>query len=139
MARSLKPVYEEAPAAMKNKDKEHTQLSARTSRRKFTKSVAATLVAAPLAARLAQAQQPSTTKQAPAPPKPQPTPTPAAAVPSPVVEAYLAVARARFGEHLAPEQFEQLKKDIEGNVRSADRLRAVKLKNGDEPDFIFSA
>ena len=27
---------------------------------------------------------------------------------------------------------------MDGNVRAADRLRAVKLKNGDEPDFIFS-
>ena len=40
---------------------------------------------------------------------------------------------------LTPEQLEQIKKDIDANVKTADRLRAVKLKNGDEPDFVFSA
>jgi hypothetical protein len=32
-----------------------------------------------------------------------------------------------------------MKRDIEGNVRTAERLRASKLKNADEPDFIFIA
>jgi hypothetical protein len=56
-----------------------------------------------------------------------------------VAEAYAEVARARFGEQVTPEQFEQVRKDLEGNVRVAERLRAVKLKNGDEPDFVFNA
>jgi glucose/arabinose dehydrogenase len=107
------------------------------SRRSFTKTVAATLVCAPLSASLANAQTPATTKQAPAPPNPQPSP--AQAQPSPVAEAYAEVARARFGEQVTAEQFEQIKKDLEGNVRVAERLRAVKLKNGDEPDFVFNA
>jgi hypothetical protein len=107
------------------------------SRRSFTKTVAATLVCAPLSASLAHAQTPSTTKQAPAPPNPQPSA--AQAKPSPVAEAYAEVARARFGEQVTAEQFEQIKKDLEGNVRVSERLRAVKLKNGDEPDFMFSA
>lgn len=107
------------------------------SRRSFTKTVAATLVCAPLAASLARAQTPAKTKQAPAPPNPQPAP--ANARPSPVAEAYAEVARARFGAQVTSEQFEQIKKDLEDNVRVAERLRAVKLKNGDEPDFVFSA
>ena len=107
-----------------------------TSRRQFATSIAATLVAAPLAARLAKAQTPAK-KEPAAPPNPQPTPAPPK--PSPLAEAYAEVARTRFGEKLTPEQFEQLKKDMDGNVRAADRLRAVKLKNGDEPDFVFSA
>jgi hypothetical protein len=113
--------------------------STRTSRRKFTKAVATTIVAAPLASRLAQAQkkQPDATKQAPAPPNPQ-TATPPQK-PTPVAEAYAEVARARFGERLTPEQFEQVKKDLEANLQTAERLSAVKLKNEDEPDFIFSA
>ncbi|MDX6694202.1 MAG: hypothetical protein QOF02_1805 [Blastocatellia bacterium] len=109
----------------------------RTSRREFTKCVAATLAAAaPLAATMARAQTPAKTKQAPAPPNPSP---PAQEKPSPIAEAYAEVARARFSKQVTPEQFEQIKKDLEGNVRVAERLRAVKLKNGDEPDFVFSA
>jgi hypothetical protein len=110
----------------------------RDSRRAFTKTIAATLISAPLAAAtLSRAQTPTTTKQTPAPPNPQPSPAPAK--PSPVAEAYAEVARARFSQQVTPEQFEQIKKDLEGNARVADRLRAVKLKNADEPDFVFSA
>jgi len=111
--------------------------SKQTSRRNFAKSVATTLIAAPLAARMARAQTPAKPKEAPAPPTPQQTPAPQK--PSPLAEAYVEAARLRFGEHLKPEQMEQLKKDMEGNIRAADRLRAVKLKNGYEPDFIFNA
>lgn len=93
-------------------------------------------MAAPLAAQATlNAQTPPATKQAPAPPNPQPTPTP----PSPVAEAYAEVARLRFSDKLAPEELARMKRDIEGNVRTAERLRAFKLKNADEPDFIFIA
>ena len=111
----------------------------RASRREFTKTVAATLIGAPLAATaVVHAQTPAKTKQAPAPPSPEPQP-PAQTKPSPVAEAYAEVARARFGEQVTTEQLEQIKRDLEGNVRVSDRLRAVKLKNADEPDFAFSA
>ncbi len=119
------------------KPKSDLHSSPKTSRRQFAKSVATTLVAAPLAASLVKAQTPTKPKEATAPPNPQPTPTPQK--PSPLVEAYAEVARVRFGEKLTPEQLEQIKKDLDGNVRTADRLRAVKLKNGDEPDFVFTA
>jgi hypothetical protein len=33
----------------------------------------------------------------------------------------------------------RLRRDVVGNLRAADALRAVKLKNADEPDFVFSA
>lgn len=114
-----------------------TNSRAGTSRRQFTRSITAALVTAPLAASLAQAQAPPKPKEATAPPNPQPSPAPQK--PSPVAEAYAEVARARFGDKLTPEQLEQIKKDLEGNVRTADRLRSVKLKNSDEPDFIFGA
>lgn len=120
---------------MKPKDNSHA--SQKTSRRQFAKSIAATLVAAPLAAQFGQAQTPTKPKEAVAPPNPQPSPT-TTQKPTPLAEAYAEVARVRFGEKLTPEQLEQIKKDMDGNLRSADRLRAVKLKNGDEPDFIFS-
>jgi hypothetical protein len=112
--------------------------SVKTSRRQFAKNVGAAILTAPLAASLVQAQTPAPSKQkeAVAPPNPQPTPTPK---PSPAAEAYAEVAHARFGDKLTPEQMEQLRKDMEGNIRTAERLRAVKLRNEDEPDFIFIA
>jgi hypothetical protein len=118
---------------MKRTINPHT--SKQTSRRQFAKSIATTLVAAPLAASLVKAQTPRKPKEAAAPPNPQPSPAPQK--PSPLAEAYAEVARVRFGEKLTPEQLEQIRKDMDGNVRTADRLRAVKLQNGDEPDFIF--
>lgn len=111
------------------------------SRRRFTKTVAAAIAAAPLASLMAKAQTPPEvkTKEATAPPNPQPSPSPQQQKPSPVAEGYAQVARARFGEQVTPEQFEQIRKDLEGNVRLAERLRSVKLKNEDEPDFTFIA
>lgn len=108
-----------------------------TSRRQFAKSVATTLLAAPLAASLANAQTPSKPKEPAAPPNPQASPAPQK--PSPLADAYTEAARVRFGEKLTPEQLEQVRKDLDGNLRAADRLRAVKLKNADEPDFTFDA
>jgi hypothetical protein len=90
---------------------------------------------------MAKAQTPpgGKTKEAAAPPNPQPSPTTPQPL-SPVEEAYLGVARARFGEYVSmPEQVEQIKRDLRGNVRVAGLLRAVKLDNGDEPDFTFIA
>jgi hypothetical protein len=115
----------------------------RASRRRFTKTLAAAALAAP-AALAARAQTPPATKEPAAPPNPQPTPSPAPQQqgpprPSPVAEAYGEVARLRFGEHLTPEQLQAVKRDLEGNVRTAERLRAFKLKNSDEPDFAFEA
>ena len=109
-----------------------------SSRRRFAKTVAAALVAAPLAAVVAQT--PPATKEATAPPNPQPTPSPLTpSPPSPLALAYLEVARLRFGEKLSEEELTRLRRDINGNLRAADALRAVKLKNSDEPDFVFSA
>jgi hypothetical protein len=121
------------------KTKNRGSKSKRTSRREFTKTVAATLVAAPFASTLVgRGQTPARTKQASAPPNTQPSPA-QEEKPSPVAVAYAEVARARFGQQVTPEQFEQIRKDLEGNVRVAERLRAFQLKNSDEPDFVFSA
>ena len=122
---------------MSMETKPNSRDSERTSRRRFAKSIAATLVAAPLASRLADAQTPAKPKEPTAPPAtPQPTPAPQEL--SPVAAAYAEVARARFGDKLSPEQLEQIRKDLNSYVTTSDRLRAVKLKNGDEPDFVFS-
>ncbi len=111
--------------------------SERASRRRFTKTIAAAIVAAPLAASVVRAQTPAP-KQAPAPPNPQPSPAPQPPTPSPLAESYAEVARARFGDKLTPEELERVKRDLESNVRTAERLRAAKLQNADEPDFVFS-
>ncbi|MDQ3321598.1 MAG: twin-arginine translocation signal domain-containing protein [Acidobacteriota bacterium] len=103
------------------------------SRRQFVKTIAALAVAAPIVA----SAQTTTTKEATAPPNPQPTPAPQTI--SPVAKAYGEVAEARFGSKLTAEQLSSVKRDLEGNVRTADRLRTVKLLNADEPDFVFSA
>jgi hypothetical protein len=114
------------------------------SRRRFTKKLAAVCLAAPALAAAARSQTPPATKEPAAPPNPQTTPTPAPQQqgpprPSPLAEAYGEVARLRFGEHLSPEQLQAVRRDLEGNVRTAERLRAFKLKNSDEPDFAFEA
>jgi hypothetical protein len=116
----------------------------RTSRRRFTKTLAAAVIAAPAVASAARAQTPPKAAEPKAPPNPQPSPTPAQTPqgppkPSPLAEAYAEAARLRFGEHLSPEQLESVKRDLEGNVRTAERLRGFKLQNSDEPDFVFNA
>jgi hypothetical protein len=109
-----------------------------TSRRRFAKTLAAAAFIAPALA--ANAQTPPATSEPKAPPQPQPTPAPQGPpAPSPLALAYFEVARQRFGASLTPEQLEAVKRDLEGNVRTAERLRASKLKNSDEPDFVFEA
>jgi hypothetical protein len=125
--------------------KEKTEATeSRDSRRRFTKSLATAFVAAPALAAAARSQTPPAAKEPTSPPNPQTTPTPAPPQqqqgpprPSPLAEAYGEVARLRFGERLSPEQLQAVKRDLEGNVRTAERLRAFKLKNSDEPDFAF--
>jgi hypothetical protein len=122
------------------KDHEATHEQARDSRRRFAKSVAAAVVAAPLAHSLAARAQTPPAKEPPAPPNPQPSPSPQQQQqPSPLALAYAEVARLRFGDHLKPDEIESLKRDMEGNVRVANRMRAFKLQNSDEPDFVFGA
>ena len=78
--------------------------------------------------------------EAKAPPNPQPTPAPPQQPPpSPVAASYAAVAETRFGSQLTPEEMARVRRDLEGNVRAAERLRAHKLANADEPDFVFEA
>lgn len=108
------------------------------SRRSFTKALAAAAFV-PAPARSAHAQTPPAAAEPKAPPQPQPTPAQGPPAPSPLALAYFEVARQRFGTSLTPEQLEAVKRDLEGNVRTAERLRASKLKNSDEPDFVFEA
>jgi hypothetical protein len=119
---------------MKKEKREKGESDAgRASRRRFTKTLTAAFIAAPALA--ASAQTPPATSEPKAPPQPPQGPP----APSPLALAYFEVARQRFGAALTPEQLEAVKRDLEGNVRTAERLRGFKLKNSDEPDFVFSA
>jgi hypothetical protein len=80
----------------------------------------------------AQAQTPSS----PAAQAPAPTPP---AGPSEDARALTAVLRRRFPDRLSDEQWESVAKDFEGDLALGKRLRALKLKNGDEPDSTFKA
>ena len=49
------------------------------------------------------------------------------------VEALFALVRARSGDRLTAEQLDEVKKGVEGVVKAARALRAVRLENSDEP------
>jgi hypothetical protein len=79
----------------------------------------------------------------PKPGAPAPAAAPAAEAPAegPSQDAVelAGLARRRYGAHLDAEQMKELTTRIDGNLRSAERLRQVKLANADEPDFAFRA
>jgi hypothetical protein len=108
--------------------KDH-HLAGKTSRRCFARTVAATLAVAPLAPRMVCGQTPNPAEQGgaarPSPPHP--------------AESYAEVARAMFGNRFTAEEFARLRRELESNVRASSALSAVKLRNSDEPDFIWSA
>ena len=108
----------------------HTEDRDQPTRREFALRLAGTAALVPWAASLARGQA-----TAPVPATPQTNPSP----PAPVALALLEVAKARFGEYLKPDEVPRLLSSLEGSIATADRLRAVKLQNSDEPDLIFSA
>jgi hypothetical protein len=67
--------------------------------------------------------------------------TPAAAQekPASVADALFAVARAKYGGHLNAEQLDEVRRAIQRDQFSAEQLRKVPLRNGDEPAFVFRA
>jgi hypothetical protein len=97
-------------------------------RRDFTLILAGALSAIPLASTGITAQTPT--------PSPSLTTQP---TPTPLTLALMEVAKARFGAYLSPEQQAKLLDGLGGLPATADRLRAVKLENSDEPDLVFSA
>lgn len=57
--------------------------------------------------------------------------------PSDDAKALASVIQRRYGQHLDADQLKQVTEDIDGRIDGGKRLRASKLANGDEPDFIF--
>jgi hypothetical protein len=103
-----------------------------STRRRFLRSLAA----APLLPGALAAQTPSPS------PTPSPTPRPAPApsgAPDPVAEALGELVRHRYGNQLDAEALVEIRKGIEANLKAAERLRAVKLGNADEPVTVFAA
>lgn len=112
-------------------------------RRRFLRTVgiaglSSTLI--PTAISLAQTPAPATTS----PPKPGTLPAPvdtsATAKKEPISEDAKALAeiiRHRYGKFLTHEHIATIADDFDGDLKAGPRLHAVKLANGDEPDFTF--
>jgi hypothetical protein len=49
------------------------------------------------------------------------------------VEARLAIVRARYGARLTPEQLAEIRSVVEGLVKGARQMRAIRLQSSDEP------
>lgn len=49
------------------------------------------------------------------------------------------IVEGRYGKHLKPDQLKEVTDEIQFRLRIGKTLRELKLTNGDEPDFVFSA
>ena len=104
-----------------------------TSRRGFLGTAiaaAAAAVSRPFAAR-----GQSAAVATPSAPSPSPTPAP----PDPRAEALAKLARERYGKFLSADELTMLDERCAGIERRSQRLRTVKLANGDEPVGEFRA
>lgn len=54
-----------------------------------------------------------------------------------VVEALLGGVTARYGDRLSPEDRTNVMEDMHQLVTAIQTLRAYRLTNADEPDFVF--
>ncbi len=106
---------------------------ARTTRRQFLKTVAATAVF-PSTLPLLEGTEGKESAVGVMTQSPQQPLTPSAAA-----EALGELVRLRYGRFLTEEQLAEVKRQIERGLRSAERLRNVPLTNADEPDLIFRA
>jgi len=53
--------------------------------------------------------------------------------PDPEADALFEIVRQRYGDRLAPEQLDEVRKIVQAQVESARALRAMRLTNADEP------
>jgi hypothetical protein len=53
--------------------------------------------------------------------------------PDPETEVLFEIVRQRYAARLTPEQLDELRKIVDGQVKAARALRAVRLTNADEP------
>jgi len=111
---------------------------AKSDRRQFLKTVGLAGITTALAApALTRAQ---TRVPAPAgPPVPVPADTTKAAATAVGEDAgaLADIIRRRYGRHLSEAQLASIARDFDGDLKALERMRQVKLVNGDEPDFTF--
>jgi hypothetical protein len=55
------------------------------------------------------------------------------AKPDPEADALFEIVRRRYGDRLTPDQLNELRKIVAGQLEAARALRAVTLTNADEP------
>lgn len=102
----------------------------KTTRREFTRTALLAALAAPAAA--------CAPAVAPAPPSmPVPDPIPDGPAPDPTADALFAIAEARYGRYLTPDQQAAVRRSIDSYLSAAERLRAAPLTPADEPSFVF--
>lgn len=109
-----------------------------TGRREFLKLVGlaglTTTLGAPAKA-MAQAAKsmtaPADTTKAAAPAAPAP--------PSDDAKALASIIQRRYGKYLDADQMKDVTDELDGRIKAGQAMRAVKLANGDEPDFRFKA
>jgi len=113
-------------------------------RRKFLRTVglaglSSTLI--PSAISLAQTSKPDTHPPISPPVRVAvPPDTSAAAKKEPIsddAKALAEIIRHRYGKFLTSEHIASIADDFDGDLKASPRLHAVKLANGDEPDFTF--
>ena len=47
------------------------------------------------------------------------------------------IIKERYGERLSDDELAEVKKGVEKIVEAVEKLREVRLENGDEPFFVF--
>ncbi len=95
-------------------------------RRGFLATLAAAAAAIPTSA-LAQSAAPGATPATPTPPEHTGN----------EARMLTEVLRARYPDRFSEAQWTSIVGDVDGDLAGGKRLRAVKLKNSDEPDFTF--
>jgi len=120
----------------------------RTDRRRFLKTVGLAGITSALVAPALGGTPGAAPVTTPAPAAPDAATTPAlpdtakAAAPEEIgadARALAGIIERRFGKDLTREQLESIARDFDGDLKALERLRQVRLENGDEPDFTFRA
>jgi hypothetical protein len=116
-----------------------------TTRREFAKQ-AALAAAVPLLAGLPGCgpAAPVETSPTPAAPTPEAVPAPPIASapvrpPNPTADALMQVLRGKYGERLTADQWDEVRRGVEGNLQAARALHDFALPITTEPSFGFRA
>jgi enoyl-CoA hydratase/carnithine racemase len=70
---------------------------------------------------------------------PSPSPSPAPPEISDEARALAEVVRRRYPDRVSAQELETITRDLDGDLKSIQRLREMKLANADEPDSTFRA